>query len=199
MFVSFEGIDGAGKSTLALMARKELESLGKSVFLTKEPTEKIEWNDALKKGRDTESGIKLFFRFTEDRFLHQNEIADHLKNGEIVLCDRFLMSSLAYQGALIEPLFGSREKTIEWMLSISEIIQTKPDLTIYIDVDPELSMKRLKSRSELTGFEETSYLRKVREFYRDTKIDGKVTIDGSGTIDAVFESIMKAINEKLRQ
>lgn len=199
MFVSFEGIDGAGKSTLSIMVKEELEKQGNTVFMTKEPTAGIEWNDFLKKGRDPISGMKLFFRFTEDRFIHQREISEHLENGEIVLCDRYLMSSLAYQGALIEPVFGSREKTTQWMLSVSDIINTRPDLTLYIDVDPELSMKRLKSRLELTGFEEASYLRKVREFYRSTEMEGKFTIDGSGSVVEVFGSIMAIINEKLRQ
>lgn len=199
MFISFEGIDGAGKSTLSSMIKKELEDREIPVFVTKEPTENIEWSDTLRKSRDPVSGMKLFFRFTEDRFTHQDEISRHLKNGEVVICDRYLMSSLAYQGALMEPYFGDRAKTLEWMLAVSEPIRIRPDLTIYIDVDPEISMKRLKSRSELTGFEEATYLKKVREFYRSIEMKGKITIDGSGSIETVFMSVIKAIVERITQ
>lgn len=198
MFIAFEGIDGSGKTTISGMVRDELVKNGHNVFLTREPTENIVWNDELKRGRDARSGLSLFFRFTEDRFSHQEEIRKHLESGEIVLCDRFLMSSLAYQGALIEELFENRESTLKWMENVSGIITIRPDITLHFDVAPAVSMQRLATRSELTGFEEKAYLERVSEFYREISVNGKVTIDGSGPVAEVFNAVMKVVNSAIR-
>lgn len=198
MFIAFEGIDGAGKSTVSVMVKHALEKKGHNVFLTREPTDRIEWTDSLKKGRDAIAGLSLFFRFTEDRFRHQNEIREHLDAGEIVLCDRYIMSSLAYQGALIEGLFDSRQRTVEWMLQVSSIILQRPQLTFYIDLDPAISIKRLRSRSELTGFEEVKYLDLVREFYNYIELEGKIKINGSGTVEETYGTIMEEIEKRLK-
>lgn len=199
MFISFEGIDGAGKSTLSAMVAQRLREKGTRVFLTREPTDAMEWTDLLKKGRDPVSGLKLFFRFTEDRMVHQEEISSHVSSGEVVVCDRYLMSSLAYQGALLEPLFEDRNDVIRWMLSVSEIISIRPDITFYLDVDPETSMQRLESRKALTGFEEAGYLKRVRDFYRTIDFEEKITLDGSRSLHEVFEEIMSVLEGRLRQ
>ena len=75
--------------------------------------------EELKKSREISAAISLFFRFTEDRFVHQREISEHLGKGEIVLCDRYIMSSMAYQGAILEKYFSGKEKTLQWMLAVS--------------------------------------------------------------------------------
>lgn len=198
MFVAFEGIDGTGKTTLVSMLRKELESRGYRVYATREPTGSLVIPENLKGSRDVVSGLSLFFRFTEDRYRHQKELAEHLKNGEIVLCDRYLLSSMAYQGVLLEKHFGSRDKTIKWMSEVSEIIQVRPDITFYIDVDPEISMRRITSRGSLTGFEEKEYLSGVRGFYNAIDFSGKVTIDGSGTVQQSFTDILGKLTGLLR-
>lgn len=200
MFITLEGIDGAGKSTLSRMLGDELKEMGHGVYLTKEPTGGIMWDEAMRSGRDVKSALMLFFRFTEDRYSHQAEIREHLEAGEIVICDRYLMSSLAYQGALLEDIFGDREKTVEWMLGVSGIITVRPDLTLYIDIDPKVSMERLNSsRPSLSGFEEAGYLNRVREFYGAINLPGKATIDGSPGIKAVFGKIMDEVSRALRQ
>lgn len=199
MFIAFEGIDGSGKTTLSSMVMAKLEEMGHGVFLTREPTERIQWTDELKKGRDPVSGLSLFFRFTEDRFTHQDEISEHLGRGETVICDRYLLSSLAYQGALIEPLFGNIEETVSWMLDVSRVISVVPDLTICLDVDPEVSMQRIRSRASLTGFEERNYLSRVRELYREIEVPGKILLDSSGSLESTLQLIMDSLEKVLRQ
>lgn len=199
MFVAFEGIDGTGKTTLVSMVSMELENKGHHVFATREPTGSLVIPESLMGSRDVSSGLSLFFRFTEDRFAHQKEISRHLGNGEIVLCDRYLMSSMAYQGVLLEKYFGDRGRAIKWMSAVSEVIDVRPDITFYIDVDPEISMKRITRRGALTGFEEKEYLSGVRGFYRAIDFKGKVTLDGSGTVQKSFEDVMETLSGILRQ
>ena len=199
MFVAFEGIDGTGKTTLVSMLKTELVDRGYRVFATKEPTEALALPDVLKESRDPLSGLSLFFRFTEDRFVHQKEISKHLELGEIVLCDRYILSSMAYQGVLLEKLFGTREKAISWMWAVSDVITVRPDITFYMDVDPVISMGRISRRGALTGFEEKDYLSGVREFYKAIDFSGKVTVDASGTIQKSFNDIMDRLLPLLRQ
>lgn len=197
MFISLEGIDGAGKTTISRMLQASLQEKGAKVFLTREPTERIEWNEKLRSGRDTATGISLFFRFTEDRYVHQSEIKEHLENGEIVLCDRYLLSSFAYQGAILEDAFPDRESTLKWMEDTSSVITVRPDITFYLDLSPGISMKRLSRRASLTGFEEEKYLQHVRDLYLDIDFNGKITIDGSRGLQQVHDEILEIIEKKL--
>ena len=197
MFVAFEGIDGTGKTTLVSLVKKEIEGRGFRVFATSEPTGRIELKEELKKSREISDALSLFFRFTEDRFVHQREISEHLGKGEIVLCDRYIMSSMAYQGAILEKYFSGKDKTLQWMLAVSEIIDVRPDITFYIDVEPEVAMKRIAGRGSLTGFEEKEYLSGVRNFYNSIDFKGKITLDGSGTLQQSLSDIMERLSPHL--
>lgn len=197
MFISLEGIDGAGKTTISRMLYEALLKKGHKVFLTKEPTSRIAWNEQLRRGRDPASGFSLFFRFTEDRYVHQAEISDHLDNGEIVLCDRYLLSSYAYQGALIEGAFPDGKTALKWMEETSSIITVRPEMTFYLDLDPAASMKRLTDRDSLTGFEEEKYLNHVRELYNNIEFKGKVTVDASRKMEEVFSGILERILQNI--
>lgn len=199
MFITLEGIDGSGKTTVSRMLSDALRGRGHRVFWTREPTSQIKWNEKLRRGRDPASGISLFFRFTEDRFVHQSLISRHLGKGEIVICDRYLLSSYAYQGALIESSFPDRGSALKWMEETSSIITVRPDITFCLDLDPRISMERLTRRASLTGFEEEDYLNRVRDLYRHIEFPGKVTVDASQDRDHVFSAILEKIEEKLRQ
>src|SRR6266545_7485707 len=101
-FVTFEGIDGAGKTTVSRLVGDSFRSAGARVFLTTEPT--ATWlGDAVRRGYDDDVGpIAESFLFLADRAAHINEIRTHLENGELVLCDRYADSTYAYQGARLE-------------------------------------------------------------------------------------------------
>lgn len=199
MIIAIEGIDGTGKTTVSVLLREALERLGKSVFLTKEPTDKLILDKEVQKGRRPENGISLFFRFTEDRFVHQMEIENALKSGAIVITDRYMLSSFAYQGPIIEPIFGSREKTVEWMNDVSEIIRIRPDLTFFLDLSVREALNRIKDRKERSGFEEMNYLEKVREYYDFLSKGDKTikTIDASRSKENVVEEILRFITETI--
>ena len=101
-FVTFEGIDGSGKTTVARLVADRLAEKGERVFLTAEPT-KAWLGDAVRRSyEDDVGGLAESFLFLADRAAHQEEIRIHLDSGEIVLCDRYLDSTYAYQGARLE-------------------------------------------------------------------------------------------------
>ena len=197
MFVALEDIDGTGKTTISAMLSERLGKSGIRVYLTTEPTDKFVIDYSTQSDRTPENGISLFFRFTEDRFRHKEEIREKLDEGYLVLTDRYILSSFAYQGALIEPVFGSKEKTVDWMKSVSGIIDLLPDMTFYLDLDVEQAMKRMGDRSKLTGFEEKRYLSRVREYYENLSGKDVYRIDASKSRESVTEEIYNKIMEKM--
>lgn len=197
MFIAIEGIDGSGKSTLARRLADDLQSDGVKVHLTREPTEKFRITKEESSRHDVVTGIDLFFRFTTDRFVHQSDIRKHLESGGVVITDRYLYSSLAYQGAVIEPAFETRAAALDWMKAVSGIIHTMPELTLYIDVEPEEAMKRIGHRHAHSGFENTTYLSRVREYYRMVLPENTVILDGRQNADSVLKEAVEAVSKKL--
>jgi dTMP kinase len=116
-FITFEGIDGSGKSTVSKYVYKELKSQGYNVVLTFEPTNT--WI-----GKYVQQCIKTktdpfitAYAFIADRFEHSKRIKKWLEEGKIVLCDRYVDSTYAYQGAQMEDLI---KKPIKWLKELSE-------------------------------------------------------------------------------
>lgn len=197
MFIAFEGIDGSGKTTLTHLVSRKLIQKGFRVCQTKEPTDRLRIPAEKSSRHDVQTAIELFFRFTEDRFLHQKYIEENLLKNDIVISDRYIASSLAYQGALIEPLFGNAAETLEWMEQVSRIISVRPDLTVYLDVEPEISLKRISNRSEFSGFETLEYLKRVREYYSLVLDRNTIVLDSSSTIRGLSDEAMKKILERI--
>jgi dTMP kinase len=158
MFIVFEGIDGSGKSTHIKALTDELRGRGYSVLTTSEPSKDrignfirryAERND----GRLTPETEALLF--AADRFEHVMTIIEPaLRRRRIVISDRYLYSSLAYQGA------GGLD--LDWIREMNRFAP-KPDLGILLDILPEFSLQRVDRRK--TVFEVSDYLRKVRNIY----------------------------------
>lgn len=145
MFITFEGCEGSGKSTQARLLSAHLESIGKNVLLTREPggTEFAEKIRALiLQGDGIPDPMTEFLLITAARRDHINNlITPALKEGRIVICDRFFDSSLAYQGA-------AKGLDIGVMKELHKIACEGflPDLTFILDVDYETASSRIKAR-----------------------------------------------------
>ena len=144
-FISFEGIDGSGKSTQIQHLAKYLETLGFDVIITREPggsTGGEEIRNLLLQGEvdrwSAETEILLFTAARRDHL--ERIIAPALEDGKIVICDRFTDSTRMYQG-----MRGPSLRNLVELLN-DKIIKWDPDLTIIIDINPETSLKRAKSR-----------------------------------------------------
>ena len=126
--------------------------------------------------------------FAADRVNHvQEEIKPLLKRGKIVVCDRYVYSSLAYQGAA--------GLDLDWIDRINQFA-LKPDLALFIDVAPEGVIGRLKKKKSV--METMRNLRKVRDVYLGLVQQQRLIIlDGNRSIDEISESILKIVLGKM--
>ena len=144
-FITFEGIDGSGKSTQIRKLAKFLEDNGFDIIITREPGGSVggeEIRNLLLQGEvdrwSAETEILLFTAARRDHL--ERIILPALQDGKIVICDRFTDSTRMYQG-----MRGPKLRDLVDNLT-EEVINCDPDLTIIIDIDPEISLRRAKSR-----------------------------------------------------
>lgn len=152
-FITVEGGEGVGKTTQLRLIETRLQALNIPLLVTREPggTPLGEQLRALllqKEGLAPTAMAELLMVFAARAQHVSTVIAPALERGEWVLCDRFTDASFAYQG------FG-RGISLEVIAQLAEIVHptTKPDLTILLDVDPEIGLQRARARGELDRFE----------------------------------------------
>ena len=204
MFITFEGPDGSGKSTVIKAVYERLINDGYSVILTREPggtpiAEKI--RDVILDNSNTALDARTeAILYAASRRQHLVEkIWPAIKEGKIVLCDRFLDSSLAYQGE-------GRKLGIENILNVNLFAteNTYPDLTLFFNISPEEGLKRVskdKKRvadrldNENANFHQEVYngFLKVNSMYKD-RIQ---VIDATKSLNEVIENAYKIIKSKL--
>jgi len=188
-FIVVEGADGSGTTT---QARKLADAL--DGFYTAEPTDS-------KPGTKVEEMISsedyspeaIALNFAADRMIHlEEEVLPRLRNGETLICDRYLHSSLVYQSAL-----GAETR---WIETLNEPA-LKPDLTFVLDVEAETGMKRVEKRGKDENiFENLSFQQEVVTRYRDLKdlIENEISvIDGSRNPEDIHEEIVSKTKEVL--
>ena len=194
IFIVLDGIDGSGTSTHSKLLTGFLSLKGLKVYLTQEPSNsdigKI-LRTYLKDDKIPASTDALLF--AADRVLHfKNDIKKKLEKGYIVISDRYIESSIAYQTSQSENI------SIEWVRNLNKFAGT-PDLTIILDIDPKLSLAR-KHHKVLDKFEDTSLLEKVRQVYLNrAKIEGYFVISTDDIIEMVQAKIQEVVIEKLNQ
>jgi len=194
IFIVLDGIDGSGTSTHSKLLAGFLSLKGLNVYITQEPSNsdigKL-LRTYLKDDRIPASIDALLF--AADRVVHfENEIKEKLEEGYIVISDRYIESSIAYQSCQSEKI------TIDWVKDLNKFAG-KPDLTIILDIDPKLSLAR-KQHKVLDKFEDTSLLEKVRQVYLNrAKNEGYTIINTDDIIEIVQTRIQKIVMEKLNQ
>ena len=205
LFVTFEGGEGSGKSSAMALLAKRLQEDGYPVLTTREPggtpiAEQIR-NVILDKGNTAMDPRTEALLYAASRRQHLIEkLWPALKEGKIVLCDRFLDSSLAYQG-------GARGLGIQkiYDLNLYATDGFLPDLTLLFDLDPETGLKRISANEnrevnrldlEKLNFHKTvreNFLKLAQKFPERIKI-----IDASLTPEQVREEAFKAIMDVLK-
>ena len=201
MFIVFEGIDGAGKTTQINLLADRLRSAGLDPVVTAEPTG-METGKAIRRvlsGALQKTPTQVAAMFVQDRIDHnvdpEQGIEAMLATGKAVICDRYYYSSLAYQGSLTD---------FDWVMaancSCPEI--RHPDLCIFLDLSPEESMKRItKGRTSTEIYEKAETLATFRARYLDVfeKLSARgekiEIIDASGTIEQAAERIAEVISK----
>ena len=198
-FFVFEGIDGSGKSTVARMVYERFATMGREPVLTAEPTDS--WvGDMVRRGNEEASSpFTETLLYVADRAEHTSQIERWLASGKSVVCDRYVGSTLAYQGVTLRPHLG--EAARDWLRSINAPFTLRPDATFLLLLDPELAMERLDSRPEREKFEKLDFLRSVDEEYRRlAEEDGSyVVIDASLPLEEVAEAVWAIMNDASRR
>ena len=206
MFITFEGGEGAGKSTAIKRIVEKLTSEGYEIVLTREPggtpiAEEIR-NVILDKKNTAMDPRTEALLYAASRRQHLVEkVIPSLKEGKLVLCDRFLDSSLAYQGGArgigIDTVYNMNLFATEGML---------PDLTILFDIKPEEGLARIAANSQREvnrlDVEKLTFHNKVRDSFHELakKFPERfVIVDASKTPDEVFEDAYKAIEDRLKK
>lgn len=204
LFITFEGGEGAGKTTLMEQIAKELQSEGYSVLKTREPGgtklgERI--RGLLLEQNKEDAPVSPYAElslFLASRAQHiQEVIGPALQEGKIVLCDRFNDSSIAYQGA-------ARGLGMEKVAAACEFISQglKPHLTLYLDIDPQQGLKRVKSSrsQDRIELETIAFHAKIREAYLEIRKKESRRfhlIDASRSPQEVFADAMQRIQPLL--
>ena len=197
MFVTLEGPEGAGKSTVAAGLVTKLGHHGFDVVLTREPGAGPvgrQIRQILLEGSEIDQKCELFL-FLADRSQHVSTIVKPaLEAGQIVLCDRFADSTVVYQG------YGrglDRETLVN--LNLIATAGLVPNLTLLLDIDPALGSSRLQTRDRLDN-EPLEFHTKVRDgFLSEAQKDPSrwVVIDASQSPEDVLESSWLAIKQRL--
>jgi|TARA_Y100001958_G_C21073304_1_gene432072 dTMP kinase len=200
VFISFEGIEGSGKSTQIELIEELIRAKGYQVKKLREPGttelgEKIR-NIFLEKTSETVDPItEAFLLYASRKHLDQNFLRQNLSDGAIVIADRYADATLAYQSYGK----GLDHNFVKLIHDSSQLLS--PDLTFYMDISAELSRERISDR-EMDRMESESidFFKKVREGYLQIAHDNPervVVLDANKTIDELHESIKKIISNKL--
>ena len=205
LFITFEGGEGCGKSTQIAALKARLEAIGKTVVQTREPggtalgesVRSLLQHDDAGQGMSPEAELLLF---AASRAQHVRElIAPAIAQGQIVLCDRFLDSTTVYQG-VARAIDSKKVDTINQFA----IGDTKPDLTILIDLPPEIGLARVHARSDgqLDRMEKEAieFFQAVRQGYLDlAKSEPKrfLVLDGSQTVEELETQIWQRVGAAL--
>ena len=190
-FICIEGLDGCGKTTQAKLLAKKLRKSHSAVYTAEPSRGKI--GTYIRKsylyGEKRLSSVLEALLFAADRIEHvETEVIPALKEGKLVISDRYVYSSLAYQGAA--------GLSLEWIEKVNEHA-LKPDLAVFIDVNPKIVMSRLKPKKSVMENLETQ--QKVREIYLKFVEKGSLTrINGEKSKNEVakkvYAVVMKFLN-----
>lgn len=200
LFITFEGTDGSGKTTQIRLLEDYMKEKGCEVVLSREPggtrvSEII--RDLILNPKNKEIvPLTEMILYAASRAQHVAEVIEPaIEKGKVVICDRYVDSSYAYQG-------GGRGMDLKIIADINRIAinGTVPDITFFLDIDPEISIKR---RINSTGAdrieqEKIDFHRRVYDGYKKMSIlypDRIKTIDATKSIEEIFSQIKDCINE----
>jgi len=208
LFVVFEGIDGAGTTTQSARYAGYLRSRRRLVHVTGEPS-----------GGPLGSLLRLMLKqrvtlpshhrettmtllFAADRIDHlESEVCPHLRDGYVVISDRYELSSIIYQSIGIEDE-TERKKFVSWIRECNRHAK-QPDITVVIDVDPEVAEHRRRMRGGASDlYEEPDLQARLARAYLKAEdfvgSDRLIHVDGNGDVDSVTAAVTKALADYVR-
>lgn len=204
-FIVLEGIDGAGTTTQTARLASALRARGRSVYTTREPSDGpigvlirqvltgrvvVPGEPAMPLGWETMAAL-----FAADRLDHvAAEIVPALRGGTVVISDRYDASSVAYQG-----VSAGDDSVFSWILALNARAR-RPDLTVVLDVAPEVARARRSARAGRPEiFDDDALQSRLAAFYRDIERhfpgDQVVHVRGDGDADEVHRAVLDAVED----
>ena len=206
LFITIEGPEGRGKTTVAKRDVEQLENEGYKVLYTREPggvgiAEKIRdiILDVNNTNLDPRSEALLYAASRRQHLIEK--VVPALNNGYIVICDRFVDSSLAYQGHArgigIDEIYNINLFAIDTMF---------PDMTILLNIDPEVGLARIMAnrqdevnRLDLEGMNFHKLVHEGYEIIKEKYAERFTLVDGNDTPEVVFNNVYKVIKDKINE
>jgi len=189
--IVFEGIDGAGKTTVSRKIVEILSSKGFKTFYTREPSDSpfAQLLNDLKTKIDTGPIIDALAMSLDRAFHMINEVEPRLAEGYVVVMDRYYHSTIAYQGAM-----GA---DIKWIRDINRVFR-RPDIAFYLDVSVETAMRRIRDKKSRWPFYEfKDFLSKVRDIYLKLVEENElIYVDAERDLNDVINQVIKILREK---
>lgn len=192
MFIVFEGLDGSGSTTQAKLLAERLEKNGRATLLTKEPTDSTPIGKMIReilqhKWSTSAEGLQLLF--CADRAEHlKNTIEPALNNHQVVICDRYFLSTLAYGGMNVD---------MNWLEELNKFF-IQPDLTFLLQLPPEKCLERIVGRgSDFELFEKKEKLEKIWANYNRLagEYSNVIQLDADRPIDMIAEDIWTIVSK----
>lgn len=196
MFVVFEGVDGTGKSTQLLRCQKWLDKLGCPVTVCRDPGSTL-LGDRLREVLLDRSELQIdnvaeMFLFMAARAQLVSEvIRPALAAGRVVLCDRFLLSTVVYQGRA-----GAMDPADVWRIGAAATGGLEPDVTLIFDVPLEVALKRIGDRLDRMESRGEEYLAAVQRGFlaESASLPGARVIDATGNPAEIHAQVQAALN-----
>jgi dTMP kinase len=198
-FISFEGIDGCGKSTQVKKLKEYLNSKRIKSIIVREPggsaiSEKIRRILLSKSNTEMNFRTEALLMTASRAQLTKEVILPNLDSGIWVIADRYSDSTLAYQG-------GGRNMDIQWLTSLNSFatFDLNPDLTFFLDIPIEMVAQRKSELSDRFEEEGISFLNKVQKSYETLlrlKQNRMVCLNGTQDIEEIHDTIIKTIKQK---
>ncbi|MBV9278581.1 MAG: dTMP kinase [Chloroflexi bacterium] len=198
LFIAFEGLDGGGKSTQARLLAEALRRRGYAVTETREPggTALGEGIRGLLLESDAPPATPLaaaFLLSAARAQLVSEVIGPALARGEVVIADRFADSTVAYQAFG----YGLGRESMDRLVAIATG-GLRPDVVVYVDIEPEVGLQRVQARGAGNRFDATglAFYRRVHRGYRHLAAlepDRWVTVDGAGAPESVHSAVLRAL------
>ncbi|MBS5115697.1 MAG: dTMP kinase [Erysipelotrichaceae bacterium] len=202
LFITLEGPEGSGKTTIASLVEKKLKERGLNVVMTREPGG-IEISEQIRKiildpnntAMDSKTEALLYAAARRQHLVEK--VIPALKQEAIVICDRFIDSSLVYQG--IGRGLGIDKVYDMNLFAIEDIM---PDFTLFFDIDPKLGLERIHKDQQREinrlDMEDLNFHQKVYQGYKEVVSrypERIIEIDASKSIEEVFNSVMNILKE----
>jgi dTMP kinase len=201
VLITFEGIDGCGKTTQISLLEKRLTDSGYVVYVFREPggtdlSEQIR-EILLDNSRQIHPLTELLLFSAARAQLTATKIRPLLESGAIVILDRYYDSTTAYQG------YGRMAVPVETIDQLNALAtgHMVPDITFYLDISPDLAQKRRMEAGEADRMEQSGddFFERVKKGFDTMAVREErfVTLDASRSAEAIFEDIMASLNNKL--